>query len=344
MVLLEDRLIKVLELFSLEEYEFLNTLDSISNLKLKATKDYNIEDKIFLQDLRNSRQWEILSNKMWYQARHKRLLKLDTFEVSKGYYDFVRKYSINDSTQLRYSKYISYVNSVVSTETNKTFSNLENKEAETYYGTKIGTINQLISDPKIKEIFLFQIIRIAFNDFSDEDRIKIIQDWKSLNPPMANVQQYNDILTKWKSTQPGQPAPNFKYVTNKRDSLTLSDFAGKLVYIDVWATWCGPCIEEQPAMKKLQENFKDEDILFLSISIDKSPEPWIKMIEKKSLGGIHLYAPGASKATIMQDYGINGIPRFILIDKEGKIIDADASRPSGNIAETIEKHLTTQRS
>ncbi|MFT7237430.1 MAG: hypothetical protein ACI93L_001516, partial [Cyclobacteriaceae bacterium] len=56
------------------------------------------------------------------------------------------------------------------------------------------------------------------------------------------------------------------------------------------------------------------------------------------------YAPGASKATIMQDYGINGIPRFILIDKEGKIIDADASRPSGNIAETIEKHLTTQRS
>jgi hypothetical protein len=97
-------------------------------------------------------------------------------------------------------------------------------------------------------------------------------------------------------------------------------------------------------MEKLQTQFKDYDITFLAVSIDGTPDPWIKMLEKKSLGGVHLYAPGAWESSIIQDYGINGIPRFILIDKEGKIIDADASRPSGNIAETIEKHLTPQRS
>lgn len=148
------------------------------------------------------------------------------------------------------------------------------------------------------------------------------------------------MQAKWSKLSPGNLAPNFTYASLAGDTLSLSDFKGKLVYVDVWATWCGPCVGEQPAMKKLQERFKnEEDVLFLAVSIDSTPDPWKKMVEERALGGVHLYAPGAWGASIIDDYMIDGIPRFILVGKDGNIVDVDAARPSGDIGDQIEQLL-----
>ena len=72
--------------------------------------------------------------------------------------------------------------------------------------------------------------------------------------------------------------------------------------------------------------FKGKNIYFVSISIDASKAPWIKMVQEEKLGGIQLH--GGSKAQIVKDYSIRAIPRFILLDKDGKIINSDMSRPS----------------
>lgn len=125
-------------------------------------------------------------------------------------------------------------------------------------------------------------------------------------------------------------APSFDYVNFKGGTTKLSDLNGKYVYIDVWATWCGPCRAEIPFLKKVEEKYHDKNIAFVSVSVDvdKDFEKWKKFVEEKQLGGIQLFADKNWNSDFMKSFSINSIPRFILIDPSGKVVSADAARPS----------------
>jgi thiol-disulfide isomerase/thioredoxin len=125
-------------------------------------------------------------------------------------------------------------------------------------------------------------------------------------------------------------APSFDYVNYAGGKTKLEDLRGKYVYIDVWATWCGPCRGEIPFLQKIEEKYKGKNIAFVSISIDvqKDFEKWKTFVKDKSLGGIQLFADKDWSSDFIKAFGINGIPRFILIDPSGKVVDADAARPS----------------
>lgn len=118
----------------------------------------------------------------------------------------------------------------------------------------------------------------------------------------------------------------YKYQHINGDMVSLDDLKGKYVYIDVWATWCGPCKAEIPHLKALEKKFEGKNIYFVSISVDANKAAWIKMVQEDQLGGVQLH--GGSKAQIMKDYMIKGIPRFILLDMDGKVIEKDMTRPS----------------
>jgi thiol-disulfide isomerase/thioredoxin len=127
----------------------------------------------------------------------------------------------------------------------------------------------------------------------------------------------------------GKVAPKFvNYEKPDRETVSLDDLKGKYVYIDVWATWCNPCLAEIPSLQKLEKDYHDKNIQFVSISIDKRDDyfTWTDMIEEKNLGGLQLYANEDKE--FPKAYRISSIPRFILIDPDGNIVDADAPRPS----------------
>lgn len=128
----------------------------------------------------------------------------------------------------------------------------------------------------------------------------------------------------------GSISPTFDYDNYSGGKTKLEDFRGKYVYIDVWATWCAPCRAEIPFLKKLEEKYHQKDIVFLSLSIDqaKDVEKWKKLIKDKELGGVQVFADNDWNSQFIKDYNITGIPRFILIDPNGKIVKADAPRPS----------------
>ena len=128
----------------------------------------------------------------------------------------------------------------------------------------------------------------------------------------------------------GTPSPTFKYENHKGGVTSLEDLKGKFVYVDVWATWCGPCRQEIPFLQKTEAAYHGKNIEFVSISVDeqKNHDKWSKFVTEKSLGGIQLLADKDWKSDFVQGYKINGIPRFILISPEGKIVNADAPRPS----------------
>jgi thiol-disulfide isomerase/thioredoxin len=122
----------------------------------------------------------------------------------------------------------------------------------------------------------------------------------------------------------------FDYENHKGGTTKLEDLKGKYVYIDVWATWCGPCRAEIPSLKKVEEKYHGKNIAFVSISVDvdKDHEKWKNFVTEKQLGGIQLFADKNWNSDFMKSYGINSIPRFILIDPNGKIVKSDAARPS----------------
>lgn len=128
----------------------------------------------------------------------------------------------------------------------------------------------------------------------------------------------------------GDPSPGFNYPDQNGKNVSLEDLRGKYVYVDVWATWCAPCKMEIPYLKQMDEDYQGKDIEFVSLSIDKieHKEKWLKMIEEENLGGIQLLADKDFSSEFVMAYNITGIPRFILIDKEGKIISSNAPRPS----------------
>ena len=139
---------------------------------------------------------------------------------------------------------------------------------------------------------------------------------------------YNQKLAAKKME--GIVSPSFDYENHKGGKTKLEDLRGKYVYIDVWATWCGPCLAEIPHLKKVEAKYHGKNIEFVSISVDteKDYEKWKKMVVSKELGGIQLFADKNWTSDFIKAFGINSIPRFILIGPDGKVIKADAARPS----------------
>ena len=127
------------------------------------------------------------------------------------------------------------------------------------------------------------------------------------------------------------PSPEFKkYINYKGGKSSLKDFRGSYVFIDVWATWCGPCKYEMPFIGKVEKQFHDKNIKFVSISVDrlKDETKWRNMIKAQGLSGIQLLADKEIASSFIAGYYIQAIPRFIILDKEGKIVNSDAPRPS----------------
>ncbi|WP_396170626.1 TlpA family protein disulfide reductase [Flavobacterium sp.] len=152
---------------------------------------------------------------------------------------------------------------------------------------------------------------------------------KNEEKSLAGLSKYhNQILEANKLN--GSASPTFDYENHKGGKTKLEDFKGKFVYIDVWATWCGPCRAEIPSLKKVEEKYHGKNIEFVSISIDtaKDHEKWKGFVTEKQLGGVQLFADKDWSSDFIKAYGVTGIPRFILIDPSGKIVKADAARPS----------------
>ena len=144
----------------------------------------------------------------------------------------------------------------------------------------------------------------------------------------SEFERYKEINAKLAA---GKPSPDFKdYINYDGGTSSLSDITGQHIYIDMWATWCGPCKYEIPFLKELEEEYKDKDIKFVSISIDarKDEGKWRQMIKDKELTGTQLLADKEYQSQFVQDYFIQGIPRFIILDPQGNIVDYDAPRPS----------------
>ncbi len=172
----------------------------------------------------------------------------------------------------------------------------------------------------------------SMNNTSDKNELKKfdskISSIKTLKYQTVLKQRLQELLKFGR----GDIAVDFTAVDTKGTTVNLTSLKGKVIYIDMWATWCGPCYAEMPFYEKLKEKYKgNENIAFVSLSIDDEIDLWKKDIDKRKADGIQWLINRNS----LLDYNIVGVPRTIIIDKSFKIADLNAPVPSSKDTEKI---------
>lgn len=228
---------------------------------------------------------------------------------------------------------MSVVDSMLQVAINSDPATMERMENEgyDYYLKKIDAVYD-----QLKSEFLATQVLGFFQYPGCHDMTKMVQPYLDRITVDSLKQKVEAALAKHKQDYghvfPGQPAPDFTFKNEKGKLFHLSDLRGKLLFVDIWGTWCVPCIEEIPYLNKLQEKYKkNKNVHIMSIACDKeSARPkWLAFLKKHKEMNWAQYQVTTEGNKILDDvYFVYGIPRFMIINKDGIIIDSEAQRPS----------------
>ena len=205
------------------------------------------------------------------------------------------------------------------------------QDASDWGKTYLGLVKEKVTNPIVRNSLIEGCVRQAMYSRNHSDIDGYMTQLASMvgeDSPLVK-----DNLSKAaaiKLTQVGNPAPDLEFTDREGNLYRLSDFKGKTLFVDCWATWCKPCVEEIPYMKqRYEEKFKDDDrVVFISLSIDEDIERWKKFVDKKDLPWGQYVATAQGNKDIDDKYGVEGIPYFFVVNADGTIGCNEASRPS----------------
>lgn len=149
------------------------------------------------------------------------------------------------------------------------------------------------------------------------------------------------VYEHYKNLKKGGEAKDFTMQDSKGKTYSLKDFRGKMLVIDVWATWCGPCCAQIPFYEKLVAEFKgNKNVEFISISLDSDKKKWLRKVAQDKPKWKQFICEDNFKSDLCKNYDINAIPRFMIFSKDGKVINLDAPVPeSAELKAIIEENL-----
>lgn len=314
------------ELYSLDENSFLEQVDRNQKSldSLYATNDISNDNFNKILDNEDSYSKAILIEN--YNDAHSYYMGEEDYKVSNDFYDQLKTLNYKDT--LAYRKSVAYQNLL-----NVHFNRLVSEEiakSDDHNETilYLEKVDAALPNGYAKDRIMNSYLQFGLK--ADASLDKAYNIYKNSDPDTENLGRITEHYNKLKAITEGSPSPTFDYENHKGGTTALTDLKGKYVYIDVWATWCGPCLREIPSLKKVEKDYSKKNIQFVSISIDepKDYDKWKAMVSEKELVGIQLMADNNWKSSFMENYAIMGIPRFILIDPQGNIVSADAPRPS----------------
>lgn len=258
-----------------------------------------------------------------YPMAHRIMTGNMEYQPGEDYYDVIESYVVEDERLACLDEYRAFVAEamhVLDPEGRGTTSVYPKTVAQMKYAA------DRLSDPVVKEIILHHIAAAYVDNFGVKDISEMENIYHTYVRDTLLTSSFAKKYERWDLSRPGKRSPGFRAPDVDGKVHTLADFRGKYVYIDMWATWCGPCKREMPYLKALEEEFKDAEIVFVGLSVDKDKAAWENMVRQGELTGVHLYLGTGSR--FQEGYRVEAIPRFILLDKEGVIISNDMSRPS----------------
>lgn len=162
-----------------------------------------------------------------------------------------------------------------------------------------------------------------------EDFLQQVEPYKAFLTTEEHQRAYQKKYEALYLFAKGTPGYNFNLMDTNGKTYTLDSFKGKILILDMWAMWCAPCLAEKPVMEKIAAGYENrDDIAFVGVSVDglNRREIWRNFVKKNGFTTIELLSNATE--SIQKYYKIEGIPRFLIFDRQGKIITVDAPRPS----------------
>lgn len=321
-------------LFNSYKHKFLNNYYDLTFRKpndYKKIVDLNLEKKLafiesyndtselspFLVDHYKTNYYaNAIGAKVNYPKLHSSYNNNSEIKLPDDYYDFLDKVNLEGEI----SKYgIGYFYNLKAYLQKKfEVSSEKTKEEMDFYEW---------TSTELPETSRFQFMAYSLgNDFS-----RRLYDEFGENSPFPEISKVvKEKYSHLEGMLEGSLAPNVTFRDINNNPVSLAQFKGKYTYIDLWATWCGPCINEIPSLKGLEEKYGDKDIHFVSVSVNdkKDIDKWKKFIIDNNLTGIQLISSKETYDTLSTAFNIKMIPRFVLLDRDGAIVNATAPFPS----------------
>lgn len=312
------------ETYKLPEKEFLAEIDKRYEKRNEKLDKMHFPEKfkqIELYRLKLLDAYAVCS----YPSLHASFLKQVEEKPSANYYKYLDNYIIDDSMVLQNQQSKSYLLSAVE-DIAMMKSEKQAKTARDELGIKVDYVLKSFSNSSLKSYLIQSLVTTYTSRYGVNDLGELRDTFNHFVFDTIAKQDLDNLYIQTQKMQSGKPSPDFAFNDINGKIVTLKSLKGKYVYIDVWATWCGPCCKEIPYLEQLIEKYMHEDICFVSISVDKNQKAWRDMVIKRGMKGIQLNV-GDNKE-FEKNYMITLIPRFILLDKQGNIINAKMSRPS----------------
>ncbi|MEP2169462.1 MAG: TlpA disulfide reductase family protein [Polaribacter sp.] len=313
------------DLYSLNEKDFKAKLTEFNNSYIAYLESFPGIPNDFEEDERQEFEYFRLLSLAKYQKLHQYYTKQPDFKVSENFLNDLKDIDYQDEEIYRSN---GYYDDLVSVHFNTKAEKLAEKEGVNIYYAKLKEFGT-ISNDYIKNRLLASV---GTRDIANVENKKEYYDaFVMVSTSPKNNEKVKAKYENLQLLEKGKPSPVFTNYTNHAGGKTsLSDFKGKYVYIDVWATWCAPCIAQVPSLKKVEKQYHGKDIAFVSISVDndRKYKAWKKMVVDEDLSGVQLFADKSFNSDFIVDYKINIIPRFILLGPDGTIVDSNAPRPS----------------
>ncbi|MCM4157223.1 TlpA disulfide reductase family protein [Gramella sp. AN32] len=197
-------------------------------------------------------------------------------------------------------------------------SNLNKKRSELYFKMDAKTLGFIKSHPDY-EYSAFLLDELSLNKSNAE-----IQTLFNSLTNDVKQSKYGKLIAKYlklsKDLNPGEIVENFTLKNLKGEKVELNSFRGKYVYLDFWASWCGPCRAQHPGLAKLYKKYNNKGFEIISVSLDNYKTKWEKAVEKDNMTWTNLYDPKGIKGDIALTYKIFSVPISFLIDPQGKVI------------------------
>lgn len=312
-------------IFLLEEADYKQKRTEIKTVLENLLASYPAVSSKFKELEQKNLNYTYLNTLNMYQAYHAHYAKKPDFKVSEDFLSELRDLNYGNATDFAFSP--NYKN-LVTSQIYKQAAEMAQKDsiAEDLAFLKVAGA---IENDLIKNELTYNNAKYGVTYTEDLEGF-----YNAFMAASTNEEHKNEITesyNKLKTVAKGQPSPKFfNFENHAGGTMSFDDLKGKYVYIDVWATWCGPCKAEIPYLKDLHAQYKNKNLHIVSISIDRDAdhEKWQKMVSEEQLTGIQLFADKDWNSQFVTDYLIKGIPRFILVDPNGLIVSPNAPRPS----------------
>jgi thiol-disulfide isomerase/thioredoxin len=196
----------------------------------------------------------------------------------------------------------------------------------------------LLKNEVLREAVLLKTLDVLYSsaNFSKKAVIEVLKQFSVKSKFEKHRLIASNLIGIYSRFDKGEPAMLFKLADTKDSIIRLSDYKGKIVYLNFFATWCNPCLSELELMKKLQEKYKDQ-IEFVSISVDREFMKTFYLQRDKKYDWEFLHFN--NDYDMLDNYSVYAYPSFVLIGKDGNLIECPAPKPSENIEMTFEMLL-----